>query len=251
MIRLEQWMDIKHLQRQGLSQREIARQTGLSRNTVAKLLNQTAPKPFQKPVRKSCLDPYKPYLIQRWQQYRLSGVRLLEEIKAQGYGGSLDVVQRFLKTLKEEQTVRTKATVRFETPPGQQAQADWAYVGEESGKKIYAFVMILSFSRMLYLEFTRSMDTPTLIQGHQNAFAFFGGIPSSVLYDNMTQVRLLGGGWNPLFADFALHLILSICLGSLRYWNLAHLPQGFRRSYLLPFVGDVLGLRPSNVRRKR
>ncbi len=108
MIRLEQWMDIKHLQRQGLSQREIARQTGLSRSTVAKILNQPAPRPFQKPVRKSSLDPYKPYLTQRWQQYRLSGVRLLEEIKAQGYGGSLDVVQRFLKTLKEEQTVRTQ-----------------------------------------------------------------------------------------------------------------------------------------------
>ncbi len=95
--------------------------------------------------------------------------------------------------------------MRFETSPGQQAQADWAYVGEESGQKIYAFVMILSFSRMLSIEFTRSMDTPTLIRCHQNAFTFFGGLPSSVLYDNMTQVRLLGGGWNPLFADFALH----------------------------------------------
>ena len=205
MIGLETWMDVKDLHRQGLSQRQIAQATGLARNTIAKILTEPAPKPFQKPARKSCLDTYKPYLTQRWKAYHLRAPRLLEEIRAQGYEGSLNLVQRFLKTLKEEQTVRAKATVRFETPPGQQAQADWAHVGEERGQKIYAFVMVLSFSRLLYVEFTHSMDTPTLIACHQNAFAFFGGVTSSVLYDNMTQVRLIGGGWNPLFADFAAH----------------------------------------------
>ncbi len=59
MIGLEQWMDIKELQRQGLSQRQIARTTRLSRNTVAKMLGQAAQQPFQKAVRPSCLDPYK------------------------------------------------------------------------------------------------------------------------------------------------------------------------------------------------
>ena len=67
MIRSEPWMDIKELHRQGLSQRQIARRTGHSRNTIAKVLGQTLPQPFQSPVRKSCLDPFKPYLIQRWQ----------------------------------------------------------------------------------------------------------------------------------------------------------------------------------------
>lgn len=204
MIRTEQWMDIKDLHRQGLSQREIARQTGYSRNTIAKILSQKAPQAFQKPARKSCLDPYKPYLTERWQRYHLRAPRLLEEIRAQGYSGSINLVQRFVKTLKEEQTVLTRATVRFETAPGQQAQADWAYVGDD-GQKIYAFVMVLSFSRMLYIEFTRDMETSTLIRCHQNGFAYFGGVPQSVLYDNMSQVRKPGGDWNPLFADFAAH----------------------------------------------
>src|SRR5699024_9374727 len=74
------------------------------------------------------------------------------------------------------------------------------------GKKIYAFVMVLGFSRMLYVEFTHSMDLPTLILCHQHAFAYFGGIVGNILYDNMAQVRLPGTGeFHPLFADFAAH----------------------------------------------
>lgn len=206
MIRPEQWMDIKDLHRQGLSVRQIARRTGHSRNTIAKILGQKTPQPLQKSRRESCLDPFTPYLSERWQTYGLSAPRLLEEIRAQGYTGSVNLIQRFLKTLRDEQTVRTKATVRFETAPGQQAQADWAEAIRQEGKKIYAFVMVLSFSRMLYVEFTRSMDLPTLMGCHQRAFAYFGGIPGSILYDNMAQVRLPGSGeLHPLFADFATH----------------------------------------------
>lgn len=199
-------MDIKDLHRQGLSQRQIAARTGRSRKTVRKLLAQQTPQPFQRPPRKSRLDPFKPYLTSRYQQYGLSGVRLLAEIEAQGFTGSLDIVQRFLKTLKHEQAAKAKATVRFETAPGQQAQADWAEVVRFEGRKIYAFVMVLSFSRMLYVEFTTSMDLPSLIACHQRAFVYFGGLPGSVLYDNMAQVRLPGShALNPLMADFAAH----------------------------------------------
>ncbi len=200
-------MNIKDLQRQGVSQRQIARLTGYSRNTIAKQLSQATPKPFVKTPRKSRIDPFKPYLTERYQAYRLSAVRLLEEIRPQGYTGSINLVQRFLKTFKDEQGNKAKMTVRFETAPGQQAQADWAEVGRhEDGGKVYAFVMVLSFSRMLFVTFTRSMALPELIASHQEAFAYFGGIPSAVLYDNMAQVRKPGSGeLNPLMADFATH----------------------------------------------
>lgn len=210
MIGLEMWMDIKDLHRQGLSQREIARRSGLSRNTIAKILQQKTPQPFQVPKRASCLDPYKPYLLVRWQQYALSAPRLLEEIKAQGYTGSVNLVQRFLKTYKDQNRATQRATLRFETAPGQQAQVDWAHVGSVEGVPIYAFLMVLGFSRMLYVEFTKSMDAPTLISCHQNAFAYFGGVPASILYDNMTQVRLVGGELNPLLVDFAAHYGFAI-----------------------------------------
>ena len=205
MIRMEEWMDINELHRQGLSQRQIARLTGHSRNTVAKVLSQVAPVPFAKPARRSCLEPYKPYVAERFERYGLSARRLCGEIRAQGYTGSVDVVERFLKPLKDAQRVRAKATVRFETAPGEQAQADWAFVGEDEAGKIHAFVMVLCFSRMLYVEFVRSMDTATLVRCHQNAFSFYGGVPQSVLFDNQAQVKLPSGKHNPLFWDFALH----------------------------------------------
>ena len=79
MLTLEEWMDVKMLLSQGLSQRAVARRLGLSRNTVAKLAGEAAPKPYRKPAATSKLDPYKPYLERRLSEYPLSGVRLLEE----------------------------------------------------------------------------------------------------------------------------------------------------------------------------
>ena len=206
MIDSEQWMDIKELNRQGISQRQIAQKTGLSRNTVAKILNQGIPQPFKKVERESALDLFKPYLKARWELYQLSGLRLHEEIKAQGFKGSVDVVQRYLKTLKDIQVASSRATVRFETAPGEQAQADWAHIGVIEGKKVYAFVMVLSFSRMLYVGFRHSMALPDLIACHQEAFEFFGGVPGKILYDNMAQVRQpYNKELHPLMADFAAH----------------------------------------------
>jgi len=206
-------MDVKQLFNQGHSRRAIARLTGYSRNTVDKLLLQPAPLPFRPPPRASQLDPYKPYLRQRYQEYPLSAVRLLEEIRPMGYPDGLCVLRRFLVGLRAQRQAQNKATVRFETPPGQQAQVDWAYGGtfpDASGQpvKVYFFLMVLGFSRMLYVQFTPSMALPQLLACHQAAFAFFGGWPKELLYDNMAQVKLPGGPgapWNPLFLDFAHH----------------------------------------------
>ena len=70
--------------------------------------------------------------------------------------------------------------------------------------------MVLSFSRMLYVEFTRSMKLPVLLQCHKNAFAFFGGWTSIILYDNMKQVRLSPTQLQPQFLDFADHYGFAI-----------------------------------------
>jgi len=197
-------MDVKLLAQEGHSARAIARITAYSRNTVAKLLQQPAPQPFQKPPRPSKLDPFKPYLKQRCAQYPLSAVRLLEEIRPMGFDGSLCILQRFLATLRSQQRAQAQATVRFETPPGHQAQVDWACCGsfpDASGQRVQIslFVMVLGFSRMLYVEFTTSMELSQLIACHLEAFAFFGGWTKEILYDNMAQVRLPGSReLNPL-----------------------------------------------------
>lgn len=208
-------MDIKTLRKEGHSIKAIARQTGRSRNTVRRVLRETGPTNFHQPQRHSQLDAFKSYLRQRWEECALSAVRLLPEIQAMGFTGSVVTLRRYLQTLKPERDRLRKLTVRFETPPGKQAQADWAYGGrflDPAGHlfPVYIFVMVLGFSRMLYVEFTSSMKLPTLIQCHLNAFAFFAGWPLEVLYDNMKQVRLGPTELNPLFLDFAQHYGFAI-----------------------------------------
>jgi len=208
-------MDIKSLHKEGHSIKAIARQTGRSRNTVRRVLRQSAPTTFQKPQRHSRLDAFKDYLRQRWESCGLSAVRLLPEIQAMGYAGSIVTVRRFLHSLKPERERLRKVSVRFETPPGKQAQADWAYCGrfpDPSGCMfpVYLFVVVLGFSRMLYIEFTSSMQLPALIACHINAFDFFSGWPLEILYDNMKQVRRTPTELNPLFVDFARHYGFAI-----------------------------------------
>jgi transposase len=210
MLRLEEWMDIKGLHKEGHSIKQIARMSGHSRNTVRKVVRQDGPGKFHQPLRASCLDPFRAYLKERFQSCGLSAVRLLEEIRPMGYGGSIQTLRRFLRSLKPEQERLRRLTVRFETPPGKQAQADWAYGGrfpDAQGRlvPVYLFTMVLGFSRMLYIEFTPSMKLPWLLRCHLNAFAYFGGWPAEILYDNMKQVKLGPDELHPLFLDFVRH----------------------------------------------
>jgi transposase len=180
MLNLDQFMNIRFLHKQGHSVREIARLTGHSRNTVRKLLRaRRAPTPAAR-ERASKLDDHKLYLTERWQAHGLSAVRLLPELRARGFKGSVQIVRRFLHSLKAGRRTDQTLTVRFETPPGEQAQCDWAEIGryaqpDGTSVRVYAFVMVLGYSRYLYVEFTRSMSLAALIRCHQNAFAFFGG----------------------------------------------------------------------------
>lgn len=210
MLQAEDWMDLHALRREGHSIKAIARLSGLSRNTVRRQLRLESPATFRSPARASRLDPHKAYLEKRLAECSLSAVRLLAEIRPMGYAGSIDVLRRYLHGLRGERRKKARLTVRFETPPGKQAQADWAHCGRfptPTGAilSVYAFVMVLGFSRMLYVEFTTSMRLAVLLACHLNAFRFFGGVPAEMLYDNMKQVRLEPGQLHPLLVDFAGH----------------------------------------------
>jgi transposase len=210
MLKWEEKMSIKFLVEQGHSIRQTAKLSGHSRNTVRSILRGKSTENNQeKRGRKSKLADFKDYLRQRFLETGLSGIRLCEEITKMGYQGTVSPVRRFLQTLEKEE-ISPKATVRFETPPGEQAQVDWAEIGyylDENGqkRKVYAFVMVLSYSRMLFVEFVTDISTETLIVCHQTAFEYFGGYTRKILYDNMKQVRLNQTEWNPLFADFLSH----------------------------------------------
>lgn len=203
-------MDIKGLASEGVAVREIARRTGKSRNTVRKVLRGEHAMRMKSPDRNSKLDPFKDRVRERFERYDLSAVRLIEEIRPLGYAGSIVTLRRYLRTLKAPGERMKQVTVRFETPPGKQAQADWTECGRFNfgeGRKltVYAFLIVLSWSRHMFVRFTTSMKLAELISCHQAAFAFFGGWPREILYDNMKQVRIGPGKWNEAFLDFAVH----------------------------------------------
>ncbi|MGH2411124.1 MAG: helix-turn-helix domain-containing protein, partial [Chloroflexota bacterium] len=181
MRRVEEWMDVQLLAKAGWSRREIARRTGYSRNTVKKLLTLEARGVQERRYapRVSKLDPFKGYVADRYTQTGLSAVRLHGEIVAQGYAGGVDVVRRYVRTLAPQRAALRKATVRYETGPGEQGQADWAYCGRlregrDREQPIYAFLLTLGFSRLLYVELTTDMRLETLIGCHERAFAALG-----------------------------------------------------------------------------
>jgi transposase len=212
VIRLEQQAAIRQMAAEKMPISAIARELSVDRKTVRSLLRFGPPgERLPRAEVPSRLDPFKSYLQSRLAQYPLSSVRLLEEIRGQGFTGGYDLVKRFVRPLRKAREI--SAVVRFETAPGQQAQVDFGHFGclEEDGvrRHLYGFSMILGYSRCRYLEFVTRITTPVLIQCHLNAFRYFGGYPDDVLYDNMTQVvferALLTSEhkWNRQYGEFA------------------------------------------------
>ena len=208
-------MEIKKLFNEGCKIRQIARITGYSRNTVRKALRNGALAVKARKCRISKLDAFKDHVSRRYYGCDLSAVRIQEEIRPMGYGGSVDTVRKFLRALRKERRNSQTLTVRFETPPGKQSQADWGHCGifpDGAGGTVSVcfFTMVLSYSRMLFVKFCTSMELGSLMERHREAFSYFGGWTSEILYDNMSQVRKGPGRLNPLFADFALHHGFSV-----------------------------------------
>src|SRR6266516_2409448 len=168
MLKVSQSMDIKALYQQGHSIRTIAEMTGLARNTIRKVLRGQYAAKRRVAVRPGKLDPFKDYLRARIAEHPLSAVRLIDEIRPMGYSGSVDTLRLFLADLRRHEQAHGKCTLRFETPPGHQAQVDWGDCGRlllPSGQrcKVHVFTYVLGYSRMLFIRFTASMRLPQLI----------------------------------------------------------------------------------------
>ena len=209
MIKLEEWVDIVSLHRQGLSIKAIARRLEISRNTVRSALRRGGPPAYNRSAAPSKLDPYKDYLVARLTEFpELSAVALFEEIVAMGYPGGQSIVKDFTRPYRVR---RREPVVRFETAPGLQAQADWSELGKHriDGEllSIHLFVMVLGYSRSMYARATTSANADTFIDCHVAAFESFGGMTAEILYDNAKVVVLSRNRdhirFNPAFLDFA------------------------------------------------
>lgn len=207
------WTQIRSLQRQGQSIRQIARGLDLSRNTVRQALRSPTPPQYgPRAPRPSLVDAYRAYLAERAPVVGYNAWRLYLELRDRGYAGKYEMVKRAVRPLRTTWQQTALATVRFETAPGVQWQADWSSTRDvvASGPpRLQLFTMVSSYSRRLYAELTLDQTLATLLMCHEHAFDWFTGLPTEILYDNPKTivVRRDAEGthieWNPRFWDFA------------------------------------------------
>lgn len=181
-----QLKEVKNL----INKSEIARRFNCSINTVNKYLNiQENNKSNRKYSSK--LDNFKGIIIKKTDDFSANGRAIFNFIREKGFTGSYGTVSKFIKEHKQEE--QNKATMRFETTPGFQAQVDWKEnfkIINKDGKEfeINIFLMILGYSRYKYIELTLDKTQDTLFECIMHACNSFGGVPHEILFDNMATV---------------------------------------------------------------
>ncbi len=189
MYGLQDWAAVQRVYKQTHSIRATAKILGIARNTVKKLLKQTKEPVYNRTVYKSCMDEFKELIIKwRCKPYEFNGTRIFRELKKAGYTGSIGPVYRFLKRVDEDVgLISSKATVRIETPPGDQAQFDWSeysMVINNREQKVYCFSMILAASRKKAVCFSLEVDAAAIYEAIQELFDDLGGVTQELLIDN-------------------------------------------------------------------
>jgi transposase len=217
VIRLGDVVMILELRRQGLSISAIAREVGLDRKTIRKYVERGLEAPIYGPrkPRPTLLDPFTAYLRERVKAYPgLTGQRLLRELKELGYPGAYTAVTDYLRDVRPAADPRFE--LRFETPPGEQAQVDFArfqvvFTGEPTTPRVvWLFSLVLGCSRLIWARFVVHQDLATVLRCHAAAFEALGGVPREVLYDRMRTVVIgepTPGGivYNRALVDLARH----------------------------------------------
>lgn len=187
----------------------IAKHLRLHHSTVRRALGLDT-LPGAPRARPSLTNPFIPFIKDSLKRYPdLTACRLFQMAKERGYQGQQSHFRDVVSLHRPRP--HAEAYLRLQTLPGEQAQADWGSFGQHSFdgaiRKLYAFVIVLSYSRMLYFRFFLGQNQSLFMQGHQHAFDFFAGVPRVVLYDNLKTAVLERVGdairFNPAFVDFA------------------------------------------------
>ncbi len=194
MVQLGELMMILELHRQGLSVTAIARRTGRDPKTVRKYVERGIEAPAYGPRsvgRPSKLVPFMGFLRERMIAFPdLSAARLTREVRELGYAGAYTAVKRFLAAVRPENGPKPYE-VRFETPPGLQAQVDFARFVVDftddpgTSRVVWLFSLVLGHSRFLFARYVLHQDLQTLLRCHIQAFDAIGGVPIEILYDRM------------------------------------------------------------------
>ena len=217
MIDYETFCQIKDdHHRQGLTVTQIAQARRLHRHTVAKWLAEPHYRPRHSRPRPSQLDPFKADILRWLQSHPLSARQVFQRLREQGYGGGYTIVSDYVRQIRPR---RPPAYLRLAFAPGECAQVDWGSYGTiavgSTMRRLSFFVMVLCYSRLMYLEFTLAQTLEQFLSCHENAFRAFGGVPKSLMIDNLKSAVLehrpgQSAVFHPRYRELAEHFGFTI-----------------------------------------
>jgi len=210
MITVQEWTTIRCLKAQGVSNRAIAKQLGISRNTVKRALKEDDPPRYQRRTKPNLqLKPFEDQ-IQVMLRKGLIGTRILRELRTLGYKGSQAALYRYLAKVKVDDA--TKVTERYETAPGEQAQFDWSSYTVELGEAltpVTVFCLTLGYSRRKFYWASLDQTQGSIFEALEEAFLYFRGVTKKLLVDNprafVLDPRPGRFQWNPRFLELCGH----------------------------------------------
>lgn len=212
MISVDAWTTIRHLHSCGTGIRQIARQLGISRNTVRKALASESPPQYKRGDQAHQLDPFADEIREMVVKKKLIGSRILRELRGLGYEGSSSAFYRYLKKTKDDSSREGKVSERYETGPGQQAQFDWStYTVRLGGEltRIVVYCLMLSYSRRKFNWASRDQTQGSIFEALERGFWYFDGCPREILVDNaramVASANPSSFKWNRRFLELCGH----------------------------------------------
>lgn len=190
----------------------IATQLGVHHSTVSRVLSQAGVPQARRSHRASILDPYTPMIVETLEQYpKLSAARLYVMAQERGFRGTSSHFRAYVAQLRPRP--RPEAFLRLKTLPAEQCQVDWGHfqyvVIGRAKRPLMAFVMVLSWSRKIFLRFYLNQKLDNFLRGHVEAFDHFQGVSRVILYDNLKSAVLERRGrairFHPTMLDLAAH----------------------------------------------
>jgi transposase len=171
----------------------IAAQLGIHHSTVDRVLSQAGMPKVERAQRASIIDPYLPFITETFAQYpKLTATRLYAMAQQRGYPGGPSHFRSHIAQLRPRKP--SEAYLRLRTLPGEQAQVDWGAFGTiqigRAKRPLMAFVMVLSWSRRIFLRFSLNQRMENFLRGHVAAFNAWGAVPRVLLYDNLKSAVL-------------------------------------------------------------
>ena len=226
MIDYPTFLQIKHLhQHDRLTASQIATELGLDQRTVTYWLGEDQYRQRKPVERSSKLDPFKADIVRMLERHPYTAMQLLQRIREDGFEGGYTIVKEYVRKVRPKPK---KAYLVLSFAPGECAQVDWGSYGSVrvggTTRRLSFFVMVLCYSRMMYVEFTVSQTMEHFLSCHHNAFSYFGAVAARTMVDNLKSAvlkRTIGNDpvLNPKYLDFANHYGFTIAPCGVRKGN--------------------------------